>query len=148
MLREKKLCFDSEVVLSHQRVKLEAIDFDWIFEDDNCKNLLELLVKFGEKKLYKMESFRIFIELMWSYYQPAIIKWIFAPYCIYMTCFIFLASKGAGSYLDFIENNDCIEGEQNCDPSKLAEHAGSRVLIIIFTCIVMVFWSRFAWLEV
>jgi len=84
--------FDQESKIGYQRVAIEAVDFDWIFRDDNAKTLILLLTQFGRKKLYKAESLRIFIELMWQYYQPAIIKWVFIPYLVYMITMIYIAS--------------------------------------------------------
>jgi len=52
-LRKMSLKSDSEVILKYQRVAVRALDFDWIFDEDNCKNLLELLVKDGAKRLFK-----------------------------------------------------------------------------------------------
>jgi hypothetical protein len=40
---------------------------------------------------------------MWQYYQPEIIKKIFLPYVLYMSCMIWLASMGVGEYLDTLE---------------------------------------------
>lgn len=93
-----------ETIYSHQRVAITILDFDWVFEEDNTKKVLEILVNFGENKLFKQESIKSFIKLMWSYYQPAIIRKIFLPYCIYMTIMILLASKGVGEYLDTLES--------------------------------------------
>jgi len=42
-----------ETIYSHQRVAITVLDFDWVFEEDNTKKVLEILVNFGENKLFK-----------------------------------------------------------------------------------------------
>lgn len=42
-LRSKELKYDIQNNSSMKRVKVEAIDFDWVFEGNNCKTLIKLL---------------------------------------------------------------------------------------------------------
>ena len=84
----------------------------------------------------------MFIQLMWQNYQPAIIKWIFAPYCTYMFFFILLASKGAGEFLDALA--DDVDGK---DTKGTDTPALDYVCIVVASIVVFVFWLRFAILE-
>ena len=43
------------------RVSVEILEFDFIFEHDNAKELLELLAKYGSSSLLYKKGFRIFI---------------------------------------------------------------------------------------
>jgi len=52
-LRKMSLESQKETIYSHQRVAITILDFDWVFEEDNTKKVLEILVNFGENKLFK-----------------------------------------------------------------------------------------------
>ena len=94
-----------------KRVKVEAIDFDWVFEGNNCKTLIKLLAMKSESKLLATKSVRSFIMLMWhKYYQKAIIRTIFLKFVIFMFIYIILATYYAGTFIDKIalDNRDWI----------------------------------------
>ena len=49
-----------------KKISLEALDFDWIFDGENAKNLIGLLSNYASsKKLFVQKPIQIFIELMW-----------------------------------------------------------------------------------
>jgi hypothetical protein len=49
-----------------KRVQLEALDFDWIFEENNAKVLLRLLATEANNNALVKKSIKIFIDLMWA----------------------------------------------------------------------------------
>lgn len=49
-----------------KRVQLEALDFDWIFDEDNAKVLLKLLATEANNMALVKKSIMIFVDLMWS----------------------------------------------------------------------------------
>ena len=58
---------DGELPL--KRVTIEALDFDWLFENDNAKTLLDILG--GEdvnREVLTEKSIKIFVEKMWEFY--------------------------------------------------------------------------------
>lgn len=75
---------------------MQCLDFDWIFNtyiDDNGKQksnalaLLRLLADNGHNsKLYKQNSIRIFLSMLWSKYQPMIMFYKFVPFLINLIC--------------------------------------------------------------
>lgn len=67
-----------------KRVRVEAIEMDWVFVGKNSEKLINLLATTANNSALTKESMRIFINLMWEYYQPAIIKFIFGPYVIFL----------------------------------------------------------------
>lgn len=71
---------------------VEALDFDWIFDEDNTENFVKLLNDKGSTQLYGQSSIKVFIELMWDIFQTRIIKFQFIPYCIYLAAFFVLTS--------------------------------------------------------
>ena len=94
-----------------KRVKVEAIDFDWVFEGNNCKTLIKLLANKSDSKMLATKSIRSFIMLMWNkYYQQAIIRTIFLKFVIWMFIYILLATYFAGTFIDKIslDNRDWI----------------------------------------
>ena len=48
------------------RVTIEAIEFDWIFEERNCENFLMMLASHGNGKIFAKKSIKAFIELLWK----------------------------------------------------------------------------------
>lgn len=60
--------------MSITRVKVSAISFDWVFDGDNCQNLILYLVNHGDSSLFKTKSIKTFILLLWDKFQPVIVK--------------------------------------------------------------------------
>lgn len=51
-----------------KRVKIQALDFDWLFEGENAKSLLTLLSTEANNACLTKKSIKTFVDLMWSYY--------------------------------------------------------------------------------
>lgn len=45
---------------------MKALDYDWVFEGDNCEKLLVLLVKHGKNSLFRTTAVKAFIEYLWN----------------------------------------------------------------------------------
>ena len=52
-----------------KRIKIEAIDFDWIFTGDNAKNMVNILADNASTKLLVQKSVRVFIHLIWKQFK-------------------------------------------------------------------------------
>ena len=50
-----------EIQVNQKQVDVEAIDFDWVFKDDNAKILIQLLAENAKQKLLIQKPFRVFI---------------------------------------------------------------------------------------
>ena len=87
-------------------MSIEALDFDWLFQNDNCKTLLEVLANDANSIVLTRHSIKVFVELMWEYYQPAIMKYMFLPYIIYLVIINYNAGHLIGSYLELIEKQN------------------------------------------
>jgi hypothetical protein len=124
------------------RVSLNAVDFNWIFEGKNCENLLGMLVKNGNKSLFKNKAIKTFINLLWKYYQPEIVRRIFFPYGCYLVVQMLTSSGFAGAYFKIIllpqEEQDLLEA------TKLV----LSTYINCITIIAYVLWSFFFWIEI
>jgi hypothetical protein len=57
---------------------------DWLFINQNAKLLIKLLAESSNPKVLTKAQIRIFIDLMWSFYNPKIINYIFIPYLGYL----------------------------------------------------------------
>ena len=122
-----------------KRVSVEAIDLDWIFLEDNAKNLILLLQNYGNGDLFNQKVLKIFINLMWEKYQPLIIKRVYIPFIIYLYCFVSLSSVFAAPYLDkflFID-----------DPEVLKEIEIHQWCLFKFSAFVYVGIFYFAYVE-
>ena len=92
-----------------KRVQVQALDMDWLFYGDNAKILLSLLATEANNQTLVKQSIKTFVDLMWSYYQPAIIKRIFMPYIIYLFIISQLAGRIVGQFIlyrDYVEHLD------------------------------------------
>jgi ABC-type polysaccharide/polyol phosphate export permease len=72
---------------------------DWIFEGDNAKLLLHMLATQANNSALTKKSIRIFVDLMWSKYQAAIIKFIFVPYIAYLMVLSSLSGFVCGEFV-------------------------------------------------
>lgn len=73
---------------------------DWIFQDDNARTFIQMLANGSNPIALKMKPVKMFIELMWSEFQPAIIRYVFAPYCIYLAFIYQLTGSMLGKFLN------------------------------------------------
>lgn len=89
-----------------KRIRIEAIDFDWIFIGDNTANMINLLANHADTKLLVQKSVRVFISLIWDEYHPKIVRRIFIPYLIYLCIFLRLTSFYSIQILDEIDNHE------------------------------------------
>jgi hypothetical protein len=95
--------FDSGLSEGEQplrRVQIEALDIDWIFTDDNAKILLDLLASEASNTVLTKKTITVFIDLMWSHYQSAIIKFIFVPYMAYLFVLSQLSGFVIGEFIN------------------------------------------------
>jgi hypothetical protein len=83
-------------------VQIEALDLDWIFNGDNAKILLKILASDANNAVLTKKTIKIFIDLMWSKYQIAIIKFIFVPYMAYLLFLTQLSGSVAGEFIDIL----------------------------------------------
>jgi hypothetical protein len=93
-----------------KRVQIECLDLDWVFDGDNAKILLGVLANDANNSALTKRNIRIFVELMWSHYQTAIIKFIFVPYMAYLFVLSQLAGSVAGEFIDILYED--IEGDE------------------------------------
>ena len=98
-----KLEYDQEIKGTEKRLEIEVIDFDWVFEGDNAKNLIHLLGENAKSKLLIQKSFRVFIEYMWNIYQPEIMYKVFVPFVIFMVLTVFVTALATEDFIVDIE---------------------------------------------
>lgn len=68
-----------------------------------------LLATDANDRVLIKSSIKIFVELMWKYYQPKIIKFILCPYMIYVLAISILFSKIIGDQFDAFKSDLTIE---------------------------------------
>lgn len=117
---------DHEEEFVNSRITISVINFDWIFEGNNCEQFVNLLVDKAKFKVFKQKSVRSFINLLWKNYQPRIVKMIFFPYCVYVAIQLVCTTGIAGYYFSIIE-------KQRKDPLNAEQYhwqkTSARVLI-------------------
>jgi hypothetical protein len=89
-----------------KRVKVEIIDLDWIFQGQNAKILIKLLADQNNSKIYVQRTINLFVSFMWKFYQKAIIRYIFLPFCFYMFTFLFLCTVQVGEFVSSLKTEE------------------------------------------
>lgn len=89
-LRSMKLKKEELKESNWSRVKIEALDFDWIFNEDNSITLLHVLNGLEDSSIFSRKSIQILIQMFWNIYQPEILKKVLVPYLLYVLSFIML----------------------------------------------------------
>jgi hypothetical protein len=72
--------------------------FDWVFQNNNCENLILYLVNHGDSSLFKTRVIKTFINLLWQKFQPIIARRVFSKYCMYLVVQMMMGSGFAGAY--------------------------------------------------
>lgn len=52
-----------------QKINVEALDMDWLFENNNAKRMIEVLAKADNHSVLTSKSIKIFLNFMWNDYQ-------------------------------------------------------------------------------
>ena len=74
------------------RCNVEAIEFDWIFDDDYGKKFLVALANTEDIEVFSVEIIKNIIMFMWTYYRIAIAKWVMIPFIFYFLWYIIYAT--------------------------------------------------------
>lgn len=107
-----------------KRVSVEALDMDWIFLNDNCRVVLRLLATEANNLVLVTKSIKTFVDLMWKYYQPVIIRRIFLPYLIYLFIVVQLCSRLVAPFILHKRRLGCMVPEEGVDTD---DETGGRI---------------------
>jgi len=83
---EKLNVFDEEENIL-KRVSIKGIEFDWIFQGENCDRFLKDLCGSSNINLFGQDIVRDIILFQWKYFKEVIILKLFIPYIIYFGIF-------------------------------------------------------------
>lgn len=75
-----------------KRLDIRAIEFDWIFNDNEGAGFLKTLAETDSIDLFSLTLIRHIIYFTWSYFRNAIILKLFIPYLLYFTAFVMYAT--------------------------------------------------------
>ena len=89
---------ESEVEDARRRVKIQALDMDWLFHEDNFTTLLACLADSDNDSTLTAKQIRVCVDFVWTYYQRAIIKCIFLPYIVYLSLISYLSGCLSAEY--------------------------------------------------
>ena len=132
-----------------KRVTTQALDFDWIFEEDNATRFVKILNNSADDKFLDKKSIKVLIELLWNYYKPIIVGSEFMPYCIYTILWIHFIWVADHQYLactetyyeaGTIKGNECSEHLEYVDMSL--QEIGMYLQMLIVTPFIYMFWRR------
>ena len=71
---------------------VEAVEFDWIFDDDYGKKFLVALAYIDDIEIFSVDIIRNIVMFMWGYYRKAIALWIMIPFFLYFVTYIVYAT--------------------------------------------------------
>ena len=129
--------------ITKKRITLEALDFDWIFNEGNVDNLVAVLNSSPKNAIYATKSLRVFITLIWDEYWSYIVGCVFFPYIIYMLLFVYTCHKGVGKYLSLlVVYQDEVERQAN-----LIEFGKERKDHMTIGFVILGFWLYFTLIE-
>ena len=74
------------------RCTVEAVEFDWIFNDDYGKEFLVTLANIEDISIFSVEIIKNIVMFMWRYYRKAIAVWIMIPFLFYFITYIIYAT--------------------------------------------------------
>ena len=74
------------------RVEIKAIEFDWLFDEDQGKRFLVSLATTDNMEVFSIDVIQNVILYMWKHYRKAIVKFMFIPFLIYFVLFILYAT--------------------------------------------------------
>jgi hypothetical protein len=108
---------------------------DWVFNGDNANTLLECLANDANSAVLTKKSIRIFIDLMWSKYQGAIIRHIFIPYVVYLCALSQLSGTVCGEFiLCLYEDLDVAENLAVYNKLKFKAYVLVNVSLTLMIC--------------
>lgn len=121
-----------------RRVRVEALDFDWLFHEQNASTLLDILSETDNTRILTSKQIKLFVDLVWVHYQGAIIKFIFLPYMLYLLLISYLSGQLVGDFIDTLYKD-------MSDPTVQAEfaiiRAKSYLITSTITCLMICFAS-------
>ena len=103
-----------------KRVLVQASDMDWLFKDNNARLLLSMLANDANPLILKMKPVKMFIEILWTEYQPLIIRMVFAPYILYLLCIYQLTGSMLGRFLTSCAQRNEKVSKYNLDKEDIA----------------------------
>lgn len=75
-----------------KRIDIQAIEFDWIFNNTEGRAFMNTLAYNKDIGLYSLSIVRYIIKFCWSYYRIYIVCYLLIPFLIYFALFIFYAT--------------------------------------------------------
>lgn len=96
-----------------RRVKIQALDMDWLFHEDNFTTMLAYLADSDNDSILTALQIRVCIDFVWTFYQRAIIKFIFIPYILYLQLISQISGSLAAEYIESLHGD--MEDQANQD---------------------------------
>ena len=109
-----------------RRLDIRAIEFDWIFNKVEGVQFLRTLSETKSIEIFSLTLVRHIIRFCWSYYRTSIMIFLFIPYMLYISLFVF--------YSTYIHKKQIENGDGNWSGFGLANSSllGLIMLFIIY----------------
>jgi hypothetical protein len=104
-LEKKKKKFEKSRRDGLARYEIKAIQFDWIFNEDEGKNLMVALSRTDDLEIFGVKVIKYVITYVWKFYRRAIFIQIFIPFILYFICFLLY-----GTWINLEKDKEDSEG--------------------------------------
>ena len=74
------------------RCNVQAVEFDWIFDENFGKGFLVSLANTNDIELFSVEIIKNIVMFMWRFYWRALAIWIMIPFLFYFITYIIYAT--------------------------------------------------------
>ena len=81
-------------------LKIEAIEFSWIFDQRRCYQFLKYLSTTDSIKIFDNKTIRHILSYMWLFYSTQIFWKVFVPYFAFFVFFLI--------FVTWMDREDCL----------------------------------------
>ena len=106
-----------------KRYEIKAIEFDWLFNENEGKDFLKALIKTENIEIFSVSTISNIILYLWGYYRLQIVLQVLIPFLIYFTVFIL--------YSTWVNHEKNQEGSDNGDNKEYAIANLTMTILVI-----------------
>jgi hypothetical protein len=94
-----------------KRIDISMVEFDWVYSGKEGEMFVEELANTDNDDIFKVETIKICVNFLWSFYFWRILFFVFIPYTTFFVCFFMYSSvvtDGEMTSMDYILGGICL----------------------------------------
>ena len=107
------------------RYDIQAIEFDWLFDDNYGKKFLVALATTDDIELFSLDIIQKIVMFLWKFYRRAIFFQVLLPFLVYFITFILYATW--------------INEEKFNEDSKYSSYWNANIAMVAFLLVIIVY---------